>query len=48
MGLATVSVEQVMFPLAPGELSEKAHARATTLLADVNEATESGDRRGDV
>ncbi len=35
--------EQVMFPLAPGELSEEAHARATTLLADVNEATESGD-----
>lgn len=34
---------QVMFPMAAGELSEKDHARATALLADVNEATESGN-----
>jgi tetratricopeptide (TPR) repeat protein len=32
-----------MFPMAEGELSEKDHARATTLLAEVNEATESGN-----
>ena len=35
--------EQVMFPMAEGELSEKDHARATTLLAEVNEASESGN-----
>ena len=34
---------QVMFPLAEGELSEKDHARATTLLAGVDEASQSGD-----
>lgn len=34
---------QVMFPMAAGELSEKDHERATALLSDVNEATESGN-----
>ena len=33
--------QQVMFPLAAGELSEKDHARATTLLAEMTDA--SGD-----
>ncbi len=35
--------EQVMFPLAAGELSESDHARATELLSGVTEAAESGD-----
>lgn len=35
--------QQVMFPLAPGELSEEDHARATELLSGVNEAAETGD-----
>lgn len=34
---------QVMFPLAEGELSERDHGRATALLAEVTDATESGD-----
>ena len=33
----------VMFPLAEGELSEKDHARATALLADMTGSSESGD-----
>ena len=42
MGQADLG-RQVLFPLAEGELSEKDHARATTLLAEVNEASESGN-----
>ena len=35
--------EQTMQPLAPGEMSEAQHARATELLEEFNIATESGD-----
>jgi len=36
--------EQVMYKLAPGELSEAQHARATELLAEFNVASESGNK----
>ena len=42
MGLAALG-RQVLFPLAAGELSEKDHARATALFADVTDASESGE-----
>ena len=42
MGQADLG-RQVMFPLAEGELSEKDHARATALLAEFDEASDSGD-----
>lgn len=42
MGRADLG-RQVLFPLAEGELSEKDHARATALLADVSGSSESGD-----
>lgn len=34
---------QVMFPMAPGELSEADHERATELLEEMNAASQAGD-----